>query len=238
MNFLQLVNDVCARVNETELTSANFATAKGFYSTAKNAVNSSIRMINQNEFQWPFNYVESEDILTAGTMRYEIPANAKAVDYNTFRVKRDDTFGNRTEMLRELDYEEFLNRYADDEYNTTNTSIRGVPHRIVRAPGSMFLVYPSPKEDYTLIYEYYSLPVDLILYSDVPTTPEAFRHIIEDGAMHYINNFRNDNESAQISLGKFGTGVKSMRSIYINRTEYVRDTRTHGSNVKTNDRVS
>jgi hypothetical protein len=238
MNFLQLVNDVCARVNETELTSANFATAKGFYSTAKNAVNSSIRMINQNEFQWPFNYVESEDVLTAGTMRYEIPANAKAVDYNTFRVKRDDTFGNRTEMLRELDYEEFLNRYADDEYNTTNTSIRGVPHRIVRAPGSMFLVYPSPKEDYTLIYEYYSLPVDLILYSDVPTTPEAFRHIIEDGAMHYVNNFRNDNESAQIALGKFGTGVKSMRSIYINRTEYVRDTRTHGSNVKTNDRVS
>ena len=238
MNFLQLVNDVCNRVNETELTSANFATAKGFYSTAKNAVNSSIRMINQNEFQWPFNYVESEDILTAGTMRYETPANAKAVDYNTFRVKRDDTFGNRTEMLRELDYEEFLNRYADDEYNTTNTSIRGVPHRIVRAPGSMFLVYPSPKEDYTLIYEYYSLPVDLNLYSDVPTTPEAFRHIIEDGAMHYINNFRNDNESAQISLGKFGTGVKSMRSIYINRTEYVRDTRTHGSNVKTNDRVS
>jgi hypothetical protein len=238
MNFLELVNDVCNRVNETELTSANFATAKGFYSTAKNAVNSSIRMINQNEFQWPFNYVESEDILTAGTMRYETPANAKAVDYNTFRVKRDDTFGNRTEMLRELDYEEFLNRYADDEYNTSNTSIRGLPHRIVRAPGSMFLVYPSPKEDYTLIYEYYSLPVDLNLYSDVPTTPDAFRHIIEDGAMHYVNNFRNDNESAQIALGKFDKGVKSMRSIYINRTEYVRDTRTHGSNVKTNDRVS
>ena len=82
MNFLQLVNDVCARVNETELTSANFAEARGFYSTAKNAVNSSIRMINQNEFQWPFNYVESEDILTAGTMRYETPANAKAVDFD------------------------------------------------------------------------------------------------------------------------------------------------------------
>jgi hypothetical protein len=238
MNFLQLVNDVCNRVNETELTSANFATAKGFYSTAKNAVNSSIRMINQNEFQWPFNYVEAEDVLTAGTMRYETPANAKAVDYNTFRVKRNDTFGNRTEMLRELDYEEFLNRYADDEYNTSDTSIRGTPHRIIRAPGSMFLVYPAPKEAYTVVYEYYSLPVDLILYSDVPTTPEAFRHIIEDGAMHYVNNFRNDNESAQIALGKFGNGVKSMRSIYINRTEYVRDTRTQGSGVKTNDRVS
>ena len=237
MNFLQLVNDVCNRVNETELTSINFATAKGFYSTAKNAVNSSIRMINQNEFQWPFNYVESEDVLTAGTMRYEIPANAKAVDYNTFRVKRDDTFGNRTEILRELDYEEFLNRYADDEYNTSNTSIRGVPHRIIRAPGSMFLVYPSPKEAYTVIYEYYSLPVDLVLYSDVPSTPEAFRHIIEDGAMHYVNNFRNDNESAQISLGKFDKGVKSMRSIYVNRTEYVRDTRTHGSLSMSSGRV-
>tara|TARA_R110000787_G_scaffold286422_1_gene404797 strand:+ start:2091 stop:2807 length:717 start_codon:yes stop_codon:yes gene_type:complete len=238
MNFLELVNDVSLRVNETSLDSSNFASAQGYYSSAKSAVNSSIRMLNQDAFQWPFNYVEYEQVLTAGTMRYEQAVNAKSLDFNTFRVKRDDTFGNKTELLSIVDYEEHLNKHVDDEYNTADTSIRGLPRSVIRAPGNMFLLHPSPKEDYTLVYEYYALPIDLDLYSDVPSTPASFRHVIVDGAMYYINTFRNDNESAQMALGKFREGVKQMRSIYMNRYEYVRDTRTHGSSAATNDRVS
>ena len=39
-NFLGLVNEVNRRLNEVELTSSNFATAIGYYNTAKDAVNS------------------------------------------------------------------------------------------------------------------------------------------------------------------------------------------------------
>ena len=41
-DFLGLVNAVNRRLNEVELSSANFATATGFYSQAKDAVNASI----------------------------------------------------------------------------------------------------------------------------------------------------------------------------------------------------
>ena len=47
-DFLGLVNAVNRRLNEVELSSANFATATGFYSQAKDAVNASIRYINQS----------------------------------------------------------------------------------------------------------------------------------------------------------------------------------------------
>ena len=223
-NYLELVNDLNRRVNETELSSSNFADATGFYNTAKDAINSSIRLLNQEQFQWPFNYLEQEDVLTAGDMRYDIPYNAKTIDYNTFRIKRNATLGNATVRLKIMDYEEYLSKYVDSEYNE-DTSIRKIPTHVIRAPGNQYIVYPSPDKDYELIYEMYSLPVDLILHSDVPSAPEAYRHIIVDGAMYYIQTFRNDNQSAQMSLQKFTEGVKNMKSIYINRFEYLYSTR-------------
>jgi len=225
-NYLDLVNDLNRRVNETELDSTNFGTATGYYNTAKDAINSSIRLLNQETFQWPFNFIEYEEDLTPGTMRYDMPYNCKTMDFNTFRVKRDDTLGNATSMLKKMDYEEYLSKHVDDEYNDS-PSIRTLPTHIIKAPGNQYIVYPSPDKEYEILFEMYTLPVDLILHSDVPSVPEAYRHIIIDGAMYYVQIFRNDNQSAQMSLGKFNEGVKNMRSIWINRFEYVYDNRVH-----------
>lgn len=225
-NFLGLVNDVNRRVNETELTDSTFAAAVGNYSNSKDAVNSAIRHINQDTFQWPFNLIEQEDILTAGEMRYDYPSNAKTIDFNTFRIKRNDTLGVKTSMLKVMDYEEYLARHIDDEYNTTDTGIRGVPTHVARAPGNKFVIYPAPSADYELVYEFYQLPVDLILYSDIPDLPDAFRHVIVDGSMYYVHLFRGDVQGAGMAMSKFNEGIKNMRSIYVNRFEYVRDTRT------------
>ena len=63
-DYLGLVNDVNRRLNEVELTSTNFATANGEYSMIKDAVNASIRFINQHEFEWPYNHVTEEETLT------------------------------------------------------------------------------------------------------------------------------------------------------------------------------
>jgi hypothetical protein len=59
-DYIGLVNDINRRLNEVELTSANFATATGYYSFAKDAVNASIRHIQQEEFEWPWNHVEEK----------------------------------------------------------------------------------------------------------------------------------------------------------------------------------
>jgi hypothetical protein len=225
-NYLDLVNDLNRRVNETELDSSNFETATGYYSTAKDAINSAIRLLNQETFQWPFNFIEHEEDLTPGTMRYDNPYNSKTIDFNTFRIKRDNTLGNATSMLKKMDYEEYLAKYVDDEYNDS-TSIRAIPTHVIKAPGNQYILYPSPDKEYEIVFEMYTLPVDLILYSDTPSVPEAYRHIIIDGAMYYVQIFRNDNQSAQMSLAKFNEGVKNMRSIWINRFEYIYDNRVH-----------
>ncbi len=223
-NYLGLVNDVNRRLNEVELTSANFTAATGFYSAAKDSVNASIRYINQSAFEWPFNHVEAEDVLSVGDVRYALPSDTKTVDFDSFRIKRNNTFGNETRKLTLISYEDYLDKYIDAEYSN-DTSLRGVPQYVFRTPSQQYGVYPPPGQAYEIVYEYYRLPVDLLKFSDVPSLPEQFRSIIVDGAMHYAYFFRGNSQDAALHLQKFDDGIKNMRSIYINRYEYVRDTR-------------
>lgn len=224
-DFLGLTNDINRRLNEVELTSTTFANAIGFYASLKEGVNSSLRSINHQEFEWPFNHIVAEEELTAGITRYSYPSDAKSLDMDSFRIKRSAALNNETKKLRILAYEDYLEKHIDDEYNTEDTSIRRLPTHVFRTPAQEFGLHPVPDKAYTLVYEYYSLPVDLVLHSDVPSIPEQFRSVIVEGAMYHAFMFRGDNESAQLSLQKFNQGVKEMRSIYINRYEYLRDTR-------------
>lgn len=222
-NFLGLVNDVNKRLNEVELTSANFASAKGFYSHAKDAVNSAIQDINQLQFQWHWNHVTQETTLTAGTTRYAYPANAKTIDFDTFRIKKNSTFNNDTVKLRIIAYEEYLERFADQEY-TTDTSVRDIPQYVFQAPNRTFGLVPPPKEAFTLVYEYYSSTTPLENATDTPIIPEMYRHIIDEGAMYYAYMFRSNEQAAAIAKAKFDEGIKHMRIILINRYDYVRGT--------------
>jgi len=223
-DYLGLVNDINRRLNEVELTSSNFTVTTGFYSFAKDAVNSAIRHIQQEEYEWPWNHVEETEVLLAGETRYSYPYDAKTINMNSFRIKRDDTLATNTIKLKVLSYEEYLDKHVDTEYNSSST---GTPRYIVRAPSRELLVVPTPDKDYELIYEYYTMGFDLELHSDVPNLPEQYRYVIVDGAMYYVYQFRGDMQASQLAMQKFTQGIKHLRSININRTEYVRDLRVH-----------
>ena len=224
--YLSLVNDLNRRLNEVELTSSNFASATGFYSLAKDSINASLRHINQEEFEWPWNHVEETEVLVAGETRYSVPYDSKTINMNTFRIKRDSDLNVETVKLKVLSYEEWLDKYADSEYNY-NTNIRTVPTHVVRTPSRELIFYPVPDKAYEVVYEYYTLSYDLELHGDVPTLPEQYKYVIVDGAMYYAYQFRGDTQASQESLAKFTQGIKQLRSLNINRNEYLRDTRVY-----------
>jgi len=225
-DYLSLVNDINRRLNEVELTTANFATATGYYAFAKDSVNNAIRHVQQEEFEWPWNHCEETETLTAGEVRYSFPYDAKTINFNTFRIKRDSTLNVETKALKVLSYEEWLDKYADTEYNSDST-LRSTPTHVIRTPSREFLMYPAPDKAYELVYEYYRTGFDLENHDDVPTLPEQYRYVITDGAMYHVYQFRGDMQAAQLARGKFEQGIKALRSIHINRTDYVRDTRVH-----------
>ena len=123
-SFLTHTNRVIARLNEVALTSANFSSARGIQVQCQNAVNEAIRYINQKEFQYPFNHATNTEILVAGTFKYSIPATAKTVDYNTFRIVKDGALGVTGGRLSILNYNDYLNSFItqEDEIETTTLS--------------------------------------------------------------------------------------------------------------------
>lgn len=221
-NYLELVNSVARRLNETELTSSNFSTAKGFYANIKDAVNASIRDINQYQLYWPYNHNSNEETLVAGETRYTIADEAKYVDYDTFRLKRDSDLGiGNARKLRQISYLEYVDRYIDQE-DETDTSVGGAPEYVFRTQDGYFGVVPMPDKAYTVEYEYFTYPVDLALFDDVPTIPEPYKHVIVDGAMYYSYMFRDNMEMAAISKSKLEEGIKNMRKILVNENVYMR----------------
>ena len=225
-DYISLVNDVNRRLNEVELNTANFPSATGYYSFAKDSVNAAIRHIGQEEFEWPWNHVEETEVLAVGEVRYSMPYDSKTVNMNTFRIKRDATLNVGTVKLKVLSYEEWLDKFADSEYNST-TNTYGIPEYVVHTPSRELIFYPAPDKEYEVIYEYFRTGFDLEVASDVPTLPEQYRYTIIDGAMYYVYQFRGDIQASQLSLQKFEQGIKQLRSLHINRTEYLRDTRVH-----------
>ena len=222
-NFLSLVNDVNRRLNEVPLTSANFPTAVGFYGQAKDAVNAAIQDINQLQFEWSWNHVTQEEYLTDGVTRYSFPNDAKVIDFDSFRIKKSTTLNNDTVKLRVITYEDYLEKFVDQEYDS-DTSKLDIPQYVFRAPGLEFGVVPAPKEDYELVYEYYRNTIDLESATDVPSIPEMYRSIIIDGAMYHAYMFRGNTQDATVAKTKFEQGIKHMRIMLINRYEYVRST--------------
>jgi hypothetical protein len=122
--YLTLTNKVIARLNEVALTSTTFSSARGIQVQCQNAINESIRYINQREFNYPFNHATASQELTAGVVRYSLPTTTKTVDYNTFRIVKNSTLGNSGYKLGILDYNDYINRVInqEDEIETTTTS--------------------------------------------------------------------------------------------------------------------
>lgn len=213
-NYLDLTNAICNEVGEVELTETNFAGVIGQHAQIKRAINSAIREINSTNILWSFNHTAAEITLVDGQTRYDFPANTKVVDFYSFRLKNDGTILTDTYPLRLINYKDYLKFHADEEYNTTKEDR---PRYVFRTPEGGYGLSPTPDRAYTLAFDYFLLPTDLVLFSDVPTVPEDQRQVIEDGAMKRVLRFRRDNEGYQMAVADFDRGMRSMRTIYNNR---------------------
>ena len=126
LTFLSLTNSVITRMNEVELTSSNFTSARGVQIQCKNAVNEAIRYINQREFGYSFNHASNSSTLIAGQTRYTVPTSTKSIDYSTARIKKDADLNVTGNNLATLNYNEYIEKdYANNEDEVIATTLDG-----------------------------------------------------------------------------------------------------------------
>lgn len=223
--YISLVNKVLVRMNEVTLDIAGdgFDSVRNVQALAKEAVNSSIRLILQDAQEWPFLKTTYTQTLTAGTREYDLPADASSVDWDTFYLKKLSSQDNEPKALRPISFEEYTQRHRSLD-DTGDANGRSAPDYVYQTFEEKFGVTPSPNAAYEIEYVYWSFPSDLNLFNDVCVIPSRFDHVIIDGAVMFMMRFRSNEQSAAIHQSNFEEGIKSMRRVLLDEPLAVRST--------------
>ena len=224
--FITLVNDALRRLNEVELTSTDFATATGFRALVKDAVNASLQEISQKEFEFPFNHTTGTLTLVAGTSQYTQATDLKVADWDSFRINYDSSNNYSARVLKLLNYDSYNRRYFERD-SEADTGDRDQPIYVYRTLDTKAGFTPIPDAAYSVSYDYFAYATDLSASTDTMTVPDAFKHVVLDGALYHCFIFRDNSQQAGIAKAKFDEGIERMRTLLINRFVDVRDTRVN-----------
>jgi len=221
-SYLTLVNLLLTRMNEVplDILGDGFESTRGVHTLAKTAINNSIRQIYQIAQEWPFLKTTFTQTLSPGTREYSYPTDYSSSDTDTFYLKKSVSFNNQPRYMPVIGYEEYTqsHRASDDSGRV------GVPERVYQTYNNAFGVSPTPDEAYEVEYVYWSVPNDLLVYTDACLIPSRFNHIIIDGAMMYMMQFRANDQAAAVNQQNFDNGIKTMRRILLDDIQHVRGT--------------
>ena len=224
--YVTLVNELLRRMNEVTLDTAGdgFDSVRNVQALAKDAVNSSIRLILQDGQEWPFLKTTFTQALTVGTRQYDFPADYSSTDWDTFYLKKLSSENNSPMPLTVISYEQYIQnvRPSDDTGDQVNGD--GPPALVYQTLGTAFGVSPIPNAAYEIEYVYWKFPTDLTAFNDVAIIPDRFKHVVIDGAMMFMMRFRSNEQSAAMHQNNFEDGIKTMRIVLIDDTLFVRST--------------
>ena len=224
--YVTLVNELLRRLNEVTLDTAGdgFDSVRNVQALAKDAVNSSIRLILQDGQEWPFLKTTFTQTLSVGTRQYAFPADYSSTDWDTFYLKKLASENNSPMPLNVISYEQYIQnvRPSDDTGDQVNGD--GPPALVYQTLGNSFGVSPIPDAAYEIEYVYWKFPNDLVAFNDVAIIPDRFKHVVIDGAMMFMMRFRSNEQSAAMHQNNFEDGIKTMRRVTFDDTLFVRST--------------
>ena len=210
--YLSLTNELLRRVNEVEIDSTTFDTARNIQALAKDAVNTSVREILNQGQEWPFLLVTQTQATVAGTAEYSFPADCSSVDWDSFYIRQLVDQTNVPQKLEVMPYTEYLRHYRGRD-ESGGTASRESPRRVYMTQDSKFGLTPPPDKEYTIEYKYWSFPSEMSLSADVCIVPDRFKGVIIDGGLMFLMMFRSNEQSATIHKDKFDNGIRTMRRL-------------------------
>jgi len=222
--YLTLVNDTLKRLNEVQLTSDEFATAIGFHASVKDAVNIALEEVGQEQFGFPFNHQTGTVTTVAGTAVYSAPSNMKTIDWDSFRILKNESENIGAVRLRQINYDTYLHRFYDRDGNV-GTEDYDTPNYVYRTLNGSIGLTPVPDKVYSIEYDYYQYQTALSAATDTMAVPDQFKNVVIDGAMYHCYMFRDNAQQATIAQQRFTRGIENMRKLLVNNFTDIRDTR-------------
>lgn len=222
--YLDLTNRVLRRLNEVEIGSSDFSGVRGIQAAAKDAVLDTVRNINSQKFEWPFNAAAGTQVLTVGQEEYSWPTDLRRADWNSFYIQADDTLSIKTTRLQFVNRDEWYRYGRPADLDSTTDGLRA-PRYVFESANGGFGVTPSPDEAYTVKFSYWIKTITLSAYSDTCTIPTEYDNVITDGAMNLIYLFLDNDERAAAAMSAFNKGLDYMTELLVPKDHYMWDHR-------------
>jgi len=112
--------------------------------------------------------------------------------------------------------------YQTRDNNAYKTDQYGMPYFSVRKTDNNIIISPKPDRVYTIQYESFIMPSDLVLYSDVPIIPVTHKEVIIEAALYAIYMFRDNVEEAGTSQSVYDKSIETMARILIPQSDTMR----------------
>ena len=250
--FLTLTNDVLRELNEIELTSANFASAKGIQNFVKNSINKSIKDIANEEPQLPFFAVaasgETDPFYgnvtvssVAGTRWYTLKSGSSSIttdyssiDWDDFYITTISVSGESAPYVSKglsfITLEDWTRYYRDSENaDDSDSQNYGEPQYVIRSPDHRkFGLSPIPDKVYNVHFYAYTAPTALSAYSDEIVFPDQYSNVITARTRYYVWQFKESPQQAAFALDDYKKGMRQMKSNLINPSpSYMTDDRRY-----------
>lgn len=231
--YLELTNRVLRRLNEVELDSSTFASARGIHAAAKDAVLDTVQDINSQKFEWPFNSAIGTQILTVGQEEYSWPADLRSPDWESFYIEKSIPLNINTKRLIPVNKNEWFRSSRDLDYDSGSDG-RNIPQYVFESDSDGFGVTPSPNAAYTVKFTYWINTISLDLYSDTTTIPSEYDYVITDGAIRLLYMFLDNDERAAVANETYKKGLANMAFILTPKDFYAWDHRVTRTNYRSN----
>lgn len=142
--------------------------------------------------------------LTAGG----VPVNTSGTQSGTHTMTTNNTtifagFGNEI-FITYIEYEAWRNSYEYSGYRQTRTR----PYEITVTPDKSLGLGPFPASGYTIIGDYFSVPIELTLDADTPSMPSQYRMAIVWKALMLYATYEGAGDAYQRGLLYFNQMMK------------------------------
>jgi hypothetical protein len=250
--YLTLTNDILRELNEIELTSATFASAKGIQSFVKESINKSINDIANEEPQLPFFAVAASGgtdpfygnvtvASVAGTRWYTLKSGSSSIttdyasiDWDDFYLTTINVSGEAAPFVSKgltfLTLEDWTRYYRNAENSDdADSQNHGEPQFVIRSPDHRkFGLSPIPDKVYNVHFYAYSAPTPLSAFGDEIVFPDQYANVITARTRYYVWQFKESPQQAAFALDDYKKGMRQMKSNLINPSpSYITDDRRY-----------
>ena len=187
-------------------------------------VNEAWILIQRTHTDWRWMRASASAQTVQGQATYSPTTDFKLKDFGYWALdyENDDTFrnyitaaGTTTEIFMALmaDYDQWRDTYLYGALRTSYTR----PIVYALAPDDSIACGPIPLAGYTLIGDYYRVPTELVLATDVPAMPAQFHMAIVYRAMMYYGASEAAPEVYNEGRTEFDRIIRELEATYLRR---------------------